>query len=38
MLLLVVLVVVVLLVVLARSFGCLREDEGVFEVELLYLF
>ncbi len=32
------LVLLVLLVLLARSFGCLREDEGVFEVELLYLF
>ena len=29
---------VVLVVVLARSFGCVGEDEGVFEVEPRYLF
>jgi hypothetical protein len=26
------------LLLLARSFGCVREDEGLFEVEGLYLF
>jgi hypothetical protein len=31
-------VVVVVVVVLARSFGYVGEDEGIFEVEGLYLF
>jgi hypothetical protein len=26
------------LLLLARSFGCVGEDEGLFEIELLYLF
>src|SRR5215210_753043 len=32
------LLLLLLLLLLARSFGCVGEDEGVFEVEPLYLF